>query len=65
MLVPPTLSTGIVFFEIAEDSDVRQSESCPTAQGNPDRWPIRIAMLLGYGTGRDKKPTAIPQARIL
>jgi hypothetical protein len=41
----------MVFFEITQDSDVRQSQSCATAQGNPDRRPIRIATLLGDGNG--------------
>jgi hypothetical protein len=46
----------MVFFEITKDPDVRQSESGPAAQGNPNGGPVRLARLLAWGPGYEKNP---------
>jgi hypothetical protein len=51
---PDLVNGNMAFFEITKHSDVRQSESSPAAQGDTDRWSIRVATLLRYGSGCGK-----------
>jgi hypothetical protein len=46
----------MTFFEIAKDSDVRQSEGGSAAQRNSNPGPVRIATIPAHSAGRTEKP---------